>query len=163
MHSNALFDDAIRRNEKLGILQLNQICFGTSKDVTSCYLLLVGFRVFCEACWTCWSALSRLAGCIDPPSMYGSMNGIKFGRGTFGGISGDQLPRLCSTRTPLSYPIPTSSGTVNVFSTPDDDVVDGVICGTCSIQYTVQQLAFFVFSWPNLPNASTTYLYWICI
>lgn len=119
VHSNALL-----AAENKFLFNLN---FG--KSLPKLALLLDGacFRELCEACWTCCSAFNRLAGCIEPPSTYGSMNGIRFGRGTFAGTSGVQLPRLWSTRTPLSYPMPPSSGTVNVFS-PEEDV----ICGTCT-------------------------------
>lgn len=34
-------------------------------------------------------ALSRVPGCIDPPSVYGSVNGIKFGLGIVFATSGD--------------------------------------------------------------------------
>lgn len=46
---------------------------------------------------TCCKAFSRVAGCIEPPSAYGSVNGIRFGRGMLGGISGD-LGRTISVR-----------------------------------------------------------------
>uniref|UniRef100_A0A182LWV9 Uncharacterized protein n=1 Tax=Anopheles culicifacies TaxID=139723 RepID=A0A182LWV9_9DIPT len=64
-----------------------------------------------DDCCTCCSAFRRVAGCIDPPSAYGSVNGIRLGRGMLGGISGDLR---APTRTPPSNPIPTSSGTVKV-------------------------------------------------
>ena len=35
----------------------------------------------------CWIAFNLLEGFNEPPSMYGSVNGIKFGRGIFAGMS----------------------------------------------------------------------------
>lgn len=34
------------------------------------YILFEGvvLRIPCDACWTCWRAFNRLAGCIEPPS-----------------------------------------------------------------------------------------------
>lgn len=49
---------------------------------------VVVFRLPLDACWTCCKAFNRLAGCIEPPSTYGSLKGMRLGRGIFGAMSG---------------------------------------------------------------------------
>lgn len=96
-------------------LYIRTLCVWLKKQTKSCehifkpskcwlYLLFDGvvFRIPWDACCTCCRAFNRLAGCIEPPSTYGSVNGIRLGRGTLCWISGVQLPRLWSTRTPPS-------------------------------------------------------------
>lgn len=60
-----------------------------SKSIPSLFEL-VGFGF--ELCFLCeppCKAFNLLAGFIEPPSAYGSVNGIKLGRGIFDVTSGD--------------------------------------------------------------------------
>lgn len=55
---------------------------------------LVGLMAGCFLTVLPCSALSLVPGCMDPPSAYGSVNGIKFGLGMLFVTSGDLVRKL---------------------------------------------------------------------
>lgn len=61
---------------------------------TTSLVELVGLIAGCFLIAVPWRAFSLVPGCIEPPSAYGSVKGIKFGLGMLFVTSGDQFPRL---------------------------------------------------------------------